>query len=311
MYKLVIVSLVVVALMVVMFVFRPHSQQIKTPPAPPAPEWPWEAPDTAGIPRNATGDLIRYGRLLVSQTAGFLGPKGSVKPISNGLNCQNCHLDAGTKPWGNNYGGVASTYPKFRERSGMVESIEKKINDCFERSMNGMPLDSTSREMRAMVAYMQWLGTKVQKGKKPLGAGLGRLPYLDRAADPQRGKTVFVTHCQRCHGADGQGKPKGSGYEYPPLWGPHSYNTGAGIYRISKMAAFVKRNMPFDNPVLTDEEAWDVAAFVNTQPRPVKDTRHDWPDMKTKPVDHPFGPYVDTFSELQHKFGPFKPIEEY
>lgn len=299
----------VAVLMVVFFVFRPHSQQVKTPPAPPPPEWPWEAPDTAGIPRNATGDLIRYGRLLVSKTAEYLGPEGTVKHISNGLNCQNCHLDAGTKPWGNNYGGVSSTYPKYRERSGMVESIEKKINDCFERSMNGRPLDSSSREMRAMVAYMHWLGTNVQKGKKPLGAGLEPVPYMSRAADPERGKTVFVAHCQRCHGADGQGKINGRGYEYPPLWGPHSYNTGAGIYRLSKMAAFVKRNMPFDNPVLTDEEAWDVAAFVNSQPRPVKDTRQDWPDLATKPVDHPFGPYTDSFSEWQHKYGPWKNIE--
>lgn len=309
MYKLVIGSLLVAVLMVVFFVFRPHSQQVKTPPAPPPPEWPWEAPDTAGIPRNATGDLIRYGRLLVSKTAEYLGPEGTVKHISNGLNCQNCHLDAGTKPWGNNYGGVSSTYPKYRERSGMVESIEKKINDCFERSMNGRPLDSSSREMRAMVAYMHWLGTNVQKGKKPLGAGLEPVPYMSRAADPERGKTVFVAHCQRCHGADGQGKINGRGYEYPPLWGPHSYNTGAGIYRLSKMAAFVKRNMPFDNPVLTDEEAWDVAAFVNSQPRPVKDTRQDWPDLATKPVDHPFGPYTDSFSEWQHKYGPWKNIE--
>lgn len=309
MYKLVIGSLLVAVLMVVFFVFRPHSQQVKTPPAPPPPEWPWEAPDTAGIPRNATGDLIRYGRLLVSKTAEYLGPKGTVKHISNGLNCQNCHLDAGTKPWGNNYGGVSSTYPKYRERSGMVESIEKKINDCFERSMNGRPLDSSSREMRAMVAYMHWLGTNVQKGKKPLGAGLEPVPYMSRAADPERGKTLFVAHCQRCHGADGQGKINGRGYEYPPLWGPHSYNTGAGIYRLSKMAAFVKRNMPFDNPVLTDEEAWDVAAFVNSQPRPVKDTRQDWPDLATKPVDHPFGPYTDSFSEWQHKYGPWKNIE--
>lgn len=309
MYKLVIGSLLVAVLMVVFFVFRPHSQQVKTPPAPPPPEWPWEAPDTAGIPRNATGDLIRYGRLLVSKTAEYLGPEGTVKHISNGLNCQNCHLDAGTKPWGNNYGGVSSTYPKYRERSGMVESIEKKINDCFERSMNGRPLDSSSREMRAMVAYMHWLGTNVQKGKKPLGAGLEPVPYMSRAADPERGKTVFVAHCQRCHGADGQGKINGRGFEYPPLWGPHSYNTGAGIYRLSKMAAFVKRNMPFDNPVLTDEEAWDVAAFVNSQPRPVKDTRQDWPDLATKPVDHPFGPYTDSFSEWQHKYGPWKNIE--
>ena len=73
--------------------------------------------------------------------------------------------------------------------------------------------------------------------------------------------------------------------------------------------------MPFNqsthtNPALTTEEAWDVAAFVNSQPRPQKDISKDWPDISKKPVDHPFGPYTDGFSEQQHKFGPFAPIVE-
>lgn len=301
MYKLVTGALVVVTLAAIAFVFRPRGEQVPTGKEP---DWPWEAPDSSTIPTTETGVLIRYGRELISNTATYLGPQGKVKNISNGMNCQNCHLDAGTKPWGNNYGGVSSTYPKYRERSGMIESIEKKINDCFERSLNGRPLDSASREMRAMVAYMHWLGSNVTKGKKPLGAGLVNLPYLDRAASPEMGKIVFVENCQRCHGENGQGKK--DTLNYPPLWGPHSYNIGAGIYRLSKMAAYVKHNMPFDNPVLSDEQAWDVAAYVNSQPRPFKELRQDWPDIKTKPADHPFGPFADSLSEHLHKYGPFK-----
>ena len=60
--------------------------------------------------------------------------------------------------------------------------------------------------------------------------------------------------------------------------------------------------------LLTDEEAWDVAAFVNSQPRPKADLKKDWPNISAKPVDHPFGPYTDGFSEEQHKYGPFQPI---
>lgn len=280
-------------------------------------EWPWQAPDTSSLAHNAEGDLIRYGRELVAHTAIYLGPKGTVGYKSNGMNCQNCHLDAGTKPWGNNYGGVSSTYPKYRERSGSVESIEKKINDCFERSMNGKALDSTSREMRAMVAYMQWLGKDVKKGEKPLGSGITTLEYLDRPADPLAGKQVYILKCERCHGVNGQGLVDtlaGIGYSYPPLWGKNSYNTGAGILRISKFAGYVKDNMPFGvahgREELTNAEAWDVAAFVNSMDRPGKDLSQDWPDISTKPLDHPYGPFSDTFSEQQHKYGPFKAMKK-
>jgi thiosulfate dehydrogenase len=233
------------------------------------------------------------------------------------MNCQNCHLAAGTKPWGNNYSAVAATYPKYRDRSGTIESIEKRVNDCLERSLNGKALDSNSREMRAIVAYMHWLGSNVPKGQKPLGVGITALKNLDRPADPEKGKIVFIDKCQLCHGANGAGQPDtvaGTGYLYPPLWGPASYNIGAGLYRLSRMAGYVKDNMPFGvshgNSQLSEEQAWDVAAFINAQPHPYKDLSKDWPKKSTKPVDYPFGPYADSFSAQQHKFGPFDPIQQ-
>ena len=142
------------------------------------------------------------------------------------------------------------------------------------------------------------------------------IPYLDRAADPVKGKIVFMNNCQRCHAVDGQGKktPGEYNYVYPPLWGENSYTTAAGLYRISRFAGYVKNNMPNDvveyyKPLLTDEEAWDVAAFVNSQPRPIKIFKEDWPDISKKPIDHPFGPFADGFAEEQHKYGPFIPIK--
>ena len=138
---------------------------------------------------------------------------------------------------------------------------------------------------------------------------------LDRAADPIKGKGIYTAQCQSCHGANGEGQLSlnGISYEYPPLWGPHSYNDGAGLYRLSNFAGYVKSNMPFNqtthsNPKLSNEEAWDVAAYVNSQPRPKKDLSKDWPDISKKPFDHPFGPYTDGFNETQHKYGPYKPI---
>ena len=274
----------------------------------------WRGWNQYQIPESDS--MARYGYQLISKTAYYLGPNGIVARITNGMNCQNCHLNGGTVPWGNNYSAVYSTYPQFRARSGGLETIPKRVNDCLQRSLNGNPIDSNSKEMKAIIAYMRWLGDAVPKKYKPKGSGIMDIPFLDRAADPKNGKMVYINKCQRCHGEDGQGKKKDDAlYEYPPLWGEHSYNTAAGLYRISRFAGYVKTNMPFGeveyhNPQLTNEEAWDVAAFVNSQPRPSKIFKEDWPDISKKPVDHPFGPFADGFGEDQHKYGPFKPIAD-
>ena len=275
---------------------------------------PWSAPDISLIPKNEVGVLINYGRSLIVHTSHYLGPDGIISHTTNGMNCQNCHLDAGTKLFGNNYSAVASTYPKFRARSGRVESIEERINDCLTRSLNGTALDSNNKEMRAMVAYIKWVGCEVPKDSTPKGAGLLNVPFLERASDAEKGKIVFQQTCATCHAEDGLGKRDSSQnyFLYPPLWGTHSYNSGAGLFRLSRFAGYVKANMPlgtdYKSPVLTDEEAWDVAAYVNSQPRPNRKFKNDWPDISKKPFDYPFGKYSDSFTETQHKFGPWQAI---
>jgi thiosulfate dehydrogenase len=274
----------------------------------------WLAPDTSEIPFNEEGYLIQYGRELIVNTALYLGPKGIISRQSNGMNCQNCHLDAGARLYANTFSAVASTYPKHRDRSGKLETIEFRINECMERSMNGLALDSNSKEMRAMVAYLKWMGKGVPIGIKPKGAATEELPYLNRPADLVKGKEIFLLKCQRCHNSNGEGvySEDSSFFVYPPLWGPNSYNVSAGMYRLSRLAGFIKNNMPFGatwkEPQLTNEEAWDVAAFINSQPRPEKFFPYDWPNIAKKPVDHPFGPFADSFSEQQHKYGPFEEI---
>jgi len=275
----------------------------------------WHAPDSNRVPHTVEGDLIRYGKSLISNTSHYFGPKGSVAALSNGMNCQNCHLDAGARLYGNNYSAVFSTYPKFRERSGTVENIYKRVNDCFERSLHGKSLDTNSHEMQAIRAYIIWIGQNVPKNTKPAGAGITDLAFPGRAADTGNGHIVYVQQCLRCHGFYGEGLLNfdSTGYVYPPLWGRHSYTIAAGLFRLSRFAGYVKDNMPYGSsthhsPQLTDEEAWNVAAFVNSRPRPELKMNKDWPDISGKPVDYPFGPYADSFPEKQHKYGPFGPI---
>src|SRR5450432_27471 len=276
----------------------------------------WTAPDSNAIPHNENGELIRYGKKLISATARYFGPQGSLGHKTNGMNCQNCHLKAGTQAWAGSFGAVASLYPRFSDRKGAVESINQRITDCFERSMNGEAPDSNSREMKAMNAYLVWLGKDVVKGKKPRGSGLELLTFMERPADPKKGKEIYFVKCQSCHGMHGEGKPDStSGFVYPPLWGGHSYNTAAGMYRMTKFAGFIKDNMPFgsnfSNEQLSNEQAWDLAAFVNSQPRPYKKFNKDWPVILLKPVDLEDGPFADSFPSLQHKYGPYAPIAKY
>jgi thiosulfate dehydrogenase len=274
----------------------------------------WTPPDPDQIPADTEGDLIRYGKELVSNTSYYLGPKGIVAPVTNGMNCQNCHLEAGARNFANPFSSVRSTYPKFRNRSGRIESVEFRINECLQRSLNGKAIDSLSYEMRAFVAYLNWIGNDVPDDVRPKGSGTMELVFLDRAADPVKGRQVYVNQCQRCHGTTGEGvlNETKTGYVYPPLWGEWSYNISAGMYRLSTLAGFIRSAMPFDKaqhaPVLSYEEAWDAAAFIVSQQRPVKRYAYDWPLIDKKPADHPFGPYADPFSETQHKYGPFLPI---
>ncbi len=276
----------------------------------------WTVPNESTLSASEK-ETILYGRDLIVHTALYYGPSGKIfKNNTNSMNCQNCHLEGGTKVYGNNYSSVASTYPKYRARSGGIENIFKRVNDCFERSLNEKAIDTTSKEMKAIVAYIYWLGKDVPKGQKSAGSGLKELAFLDRAANADNGQKVYSEKCQSCHQANGGGQMNGDKTEftYPPLWGNQSYNDGAGLYRLSNFAKFVKYNMPqgasHNSAQLSDEEAWDVSAFVNSQPRPKKNISKDWPKINEKPFDHPFGPYVDGFDEVQHKYGPFKKIKD-
>jgi thiosulfate dehydrogenase len=278
----------------------------------------WTPPDIGSVGDGPFEELVKYGHSLFTDTANQIGPTvadPAKRYAGNNLTCQSCHLQAGKQLYAMPLVGVWGQFPQYRRREGAVGTLEDRINGCMERSMNGRALPLESREMKAYLSFIRWLSAGIADGAKLQGAGTLAVKEPDRAADPTHGKQVFTQVCAACHGADGLGKraESGAGYQFPPLWGPDSYNNGAGMTRVLDAASFIKNNMPFGTtytaPVLSDEEAYDVAAFIDSAERPQKaDLAKDYPNLLQKPVDSPYGPYADDFSPAQHKYGPFAPI---
>jgi thiosulfate dehydrogenase len=284
---------------------------------------PWTMPEVSALPRDARGQLIRDGRDLMLATYAHIGPNvtdPAKRFAGNNLACTNCHLAGGTKKFGLPLFGIYNDFPAYSARTGGTISIEDRINSCMTRSMNGRGMPNDAPEMRALVAYVEFLSTGVPPGQQLPGLGAGKMKELTRPADPERGRAVYVNSCAACHNTDGSGilRDRGApqlGYMMPALWGAGSYNDGAGMARLINFANFVHFNMPhgadYLNPQLTPEQAWDVAAYVLSQPRPNRaGLAKDFPDLLNKPVDAPYGPYADSFSEKQHKYGPFAPIRD-
>ena len=281
----------------------------------------WPNPDPAKLASGAFKDTVLYGRKLFSETYAVIGPEvpsSSMRYSGNNLSCQSCHLQGGTQRFAIPMIGVYGLFPQYIARENEVRTLEERIEGCMQRSMNGRDLPLGGKEMKALVAYIQFLSTGVPVGKALEGRGSPALPLLARAADPKHGSAVYNANCAACHQPDGQGKRNGvpgdaKGYMFPPLWGPDSFNDGAGMHRLIASASFIHANMPFgthyDAPALSVEDAWDVAAYVNTQPRPHREHLDaDYPDRSRKPVDAPFPPYTDKFPPEQHALGPFRPI---
>jgi thiosulfate dehydrogenase len=279
----------------------------------------WTPPQIRSVGDDPFGKLVKYGYALMVDTPNEIGPAvadPARRYAGNNLSCQSCHLKGGTQPYAMPLTGVWGQFPQYRGREGEIGTLEERINGCMERSMNGriLPLDSV--EMKAFLAYAKWLSTGIPDGARLTGAGTMNINEPDRAADPVRGADIYANVCATCHGADGRGKraATGAGYQFPPVAGPDSYNNGAGMSRVLAAAAFVRHNMPlgtmFDAPVLSDADAYDVAAYIESLDRPVApiDLDKDYPNKMQKPVDAPYGPYVDGLPGEQHRYGPFGPI---
>ncbi len=277
----------------------------------------WNFPDMSQVPKTPQGDLIRYGKELISRTNVHIGPYAenpAKRYAGNNLECGNCHIDAGTRPNTLGFVGVYLLYPAYSGRIDTIISIRQRINDCMVRSMNGRPLPIDSYEMDCIVAYYQWISNEVIPQVAEKYDALLKIKLLDRAADPNLGRMIYNRKCNTCHGENGAGAyltgEIEKGFDIPSVWGIDSYNNGAGMYRLITVAEFIKAKMPYYNANLTDEEAWDVAAYVISKPHPhLAGVENDFPDLNEKPVDCPFPPYADSLSAERHKYGPFQGLK--
>lgn len=280
----------------------------------------FHAPDTGSIPKTETGELIRYGMRLIQNTAEYIGPNGRISQNTrNVMSCSNCHLQNGTKAYGLNFFTTYRSYPQFRGRENRVLNLADRINNCIERPHNGIALPADSKEILAISAYIKWVGEQFDE-KKHHGQGLRKLEYSGLSASSVRGELIYTKHCQICHMKNGEGvfSADRSRYEYPPLWGDWSYQESSSLHRVIKAARFILYNMPnlsssWEKPVLTVQEALDVAAFINDgkrHKRP-KSTQLSYPDPKHKPIDYFKGPYLDPFPDTLHTFGPWDSIIDF
>lgn len=282
-----------------------------------------DAYDVGKLPDDAYGKLVRYGKELTDRTFAYIGPEVKntrMRYAGNNLACASCHEVSATKAFAIPWVGAHSTFPQYRGREDEVSTLEERVNGCMERSMSGRKLPLDSREMKAYVTYMHFLSRGVPVGARVQGQGLPAFKAPDRRADLVAGEKVYAEKCIACHGPEGAGVRAGkpgtaTGYTFPALWGKDSFNNGAGMNRMLVASAFVKNNMPMGTthlqPQLTDDQAYDVAAFVLSHPRPAKaNLDRDFPARWNKPVDAAFPPYVTGAPADQHKYGPFAALQE-
>jgi thiosulfate dehydrogenase len=246
-----------------------------------APDW-YAARDVARLPPGPETDLIRYGYRLVADTQRYIGPDVADRAMrfaGNNLACGNCHLRAGLQPFAAPFVSTYASFPMMVD--DRVITLTERLNGCMTRSMNGRNLPNDGREMKALLAYIEFLGQNAPVGTRVPGMGLRPIAPAKSPPSPKQGGLIYAAQCARCHGAGGEGRLRSrqplDGFEIPPLWGSGSFNSAAGMERPALAAAFVHANMPLGvdqgAAALSSQDSWDVAAFFTSQPRPIGPAR--------------------------------------
>ena len=221
-------------------------------------------PADSDLPNNAFGEMVRKGEAYFMNTRA-LAPEY----VGNEMNCINCHLDRGRKANSAPLWAAYSMYPAYRKKNNKVNTYAERLQGCFQFSMNGKAPAADSEIINALTTYSYWMSTGAPIGKALPGRGFDEPPPPAGGYDISRGRQVYEQQCAICHGTDGQGQSVGATYVFPPLWGKNSYNWGAGMHRINTAAGFIQHNMPLGRgETLSNQQAWDVAAFINAHERP-------------------------------------------
>jgi thiosulfate dehydrogenase len=224
----------------------------------------YKPPAESDIPDNEFGNMVKMGKEVFVNTR----LKAS-KYVGNGLNCANCHLNAGRLANSAPLWAAWVKYPAYRGKNKMVNTMEQRIQGCFRYSMNGTPPPADSDVLKSLMSYSFWLASGAPTNVNLPGRGYPKIVKPAKQPDFNRGKLVFEKNCAVCHGVNGHGTKVKNSYAFPPLWGKDSFNWGAGMHRINTAASFIHANMPLGKGgSLSVQDAWDVAYFMNSHERP-------------------------------------------
>ncbi|MBU1357279.1 MAG: c-type cytochrome [Gammaproteobacteria bacterium] len=238
-------------------------------------------PPESTMPDGEYGKIIRLGEQVFNHTGQY-----AAKYVGNSLACANCHLDAGRKADSAPLWASFIHYPAFRSKTGKVDTLASRIQGCFEYSMNGKAPPQDDEIMTALQTYAFWLAKGAPVGTPVPGSGYPKLKKPPKPADYVRGEAVYAENCALCHGADGQGQRSGDHQVFPPLWGPKSFNWGAGMHQLGNASGFIQANMPLGKGgTLSEQEAWDVAMYMNSHERP-QDPRYTGSVAETRKKYH-------------------------
>jgi thiosulfate dehydrogenase len=244
----------------------------------------WEFPRNplvdASLDKAPLSEEVRRGFRLFTNT-----PVEAPRLAPGKMSCSNCHMNAGQREKSLPLVGVAGMFPEYNRRAGRLFSLGDRITDCFLRSENAtggtlrpdeLPTP-TSNEVLAISAYLTWLARGAEVGKNPSWRGQNTIASASlvpvEKLDARKGEAIYADRCVTCHGVDGQGVEIGD-KKAGPLWGPDSWNDGAGAARVYTLAGMIRYSMPYLDPGnMTDEDAQHLAAYIDSKPRPAFPTK--------------------------------------
>ena len=238
-------------------------------------------PGDDAIPNNEFGEMVRLGAAIFRDTQ-----HNAKQFVGNSLQCSNCHIDSGRLANSAPLWAAYVAFPTYRAKNGHVNTFQERLQGCFLYSMNGKAPPLNDKVLVALESYAYFLANGAPTGAELPGRGYPKVPKPAKL-DYAHGGEIYAQKCALCHGADGQGQSSSDGTTvFPPLWGVRSFNWGAGMSSITNAAGFVKANMPLSQGnTLSDQEAWDVATYLDSQERP-QDPRFNGSIAETRKAHH-------------------------